>query len=64
MPDLTQHTVSSDYSNTPSIQALLVDGPQSKTLTAWLVTLQLDSFPFINATAGLPTGQQLDDIKL
>jgi hypothetical protein len=66
MLDLSQHTVSSGYSNTPLIQALLVDGPQFKTHTAWLVTRTLDILlnPFTNATAGLPTEEQLHDIKL
>jgi len=42
MLDLSRHTMSSDYSNTPVIQAVLVDGPQFKNQTAWLVTPKLD----------------------
>jgi hypothetical protein len=39
---LTQQTTSSIYSNAALILALLEDGPQFATHTAWLVTLKLD----------------------
>jgi len=41
MLDVSQKTVDSIYSNTPLIQALLKDGPQFKTHSAWMVTLVL-----------------------
>ena len=42
MLDLAQQTVSSIKSNKPLIQALLMDGPQFKVHSAWLVTLKID----------------------
>jgi hypothetical protein len=42
MLDLSQHTISSDYINTPVIQAHLVDGPHLQNQTAWLLTQKLD----------------------
>jgi len=49
------------YSNTPLIRALLKDGPQFKTHSAWMVTL--DSFPFTSTTAGLPLFTVLEYMK-
>jgi len=39
---LSQQTTGSIYSNTPLILALLEDGPQFTTHTAWSVTMKLD----------------------
>jgi len=41
MLNVSQQTVGNIYTNTPLIQALLVDGPQFQTHSTWLVTLKL-----------------------
>jgi len=72
MLDVSQQTVGSIYTNTPLTQALLGYGPQFKTHSAWLVTLELgilqkpltDSFPFTSATEGLPKEEQSHSTKL
>jgi hypothetical protein len=53
MLDLSQQTVSSIESNTPSIQALLVDGPNFKIHNAWPVTLKTDILQKTGQTASL-----------
>jgi hypothetical protein len=67
MLDLSQHAVSSGYSNTPLIQALLVDGPHctvGEPHAGYPSKPWTGSFPFTNTTAGMPTEEQLHDIKL
>ena len=71
MLDLSQQTVNSIKSNTPLLQALLVDGPQFKIHNAWLVTL-IDILQKTGQTASLsltplqdtPTEEELGDIQL
>jgi hypothetical protein len=53
MLEVSQQTVSSIYSNTPSIQALLEDGPQFTTHSARLVTLELGILQNPGQTASL-----------
>jgi len=53
MLDVSQQTVGSVCSNTPLIQALLEDGPQFKTHSAWLVTLELGILQNPGQTASL-----------
>jgi hypothetical protein len=52
-PDLSQQNISGIKGNIPSTQALLVDGRQFKTHTAWLFTLKLDIFQNPGQTASL-----------
>jgi hypothetical protein len=54
MLEVSQQTVGSIYSNTPFIQALLKDGPQFKTHSAWMVTLELGNLQNPGQTASLP----------
>jgi hypothetical protein len=56
MLEVSQQTVSSIYSNTPLMQALLEDGPQFKTHLAWLVTLELGILQNPGQTASLSPG--------
>jgi len=53
MQDVSQQNVGCIYSNTPLIQALFGDGPQFKTHSAWLVTLELGILQNPGQTASL-----------
>jgi hypothetical protein len=53
MLDVSQQTVSSIESNIPSIQALIVDGPNFKIHNAWLVTPKTDILQKTRQTASL-----------
>jgi hypothetical protein len=53
MLEVSQHTVGSIYRNTPLKQALLEDGPQFKTHSAWLVNLELGNLQNPGQTASL-----------
>jgi len=71
MLDVSQQNVGSICSNTPLIQPLLRDGPQYKIHLAWLVALELgilqnpgERASFTSTTEGLPTEEQLHDIKV
>jgi len=56
---LSKQTVSNVYSNTPSIQALLVDGPQFMTYATRLVILKPDILQNAGQTVSLsPTPLQ------
>jgi hypothetical protein len=50
---LSKQTVSSVYSNTPSIQALLMDAPQFTTYATWLVILKPDILQNAGQTVSL-----------